>query len=208
MNTLANRFRKFLPVIVDVETSGLNPQQHALLELAAITVNMDNEGLVQLDQTYHYHIAPFAGAVLDPASLAFNKIDPFHPFRFAISEQQALTELFKNIRQECKQKKCTRAILVGHNAWFDQHFINAAIMRHQLPKNPFHRFTTLDTASLSALAYGQTVLAKALEKAGIAFNTEQAHSALYDAQCTAQLFCTIINRWQQLGGWPQLNASD
>jgi ribonuclease T len=198
---LASRFRGFLPVVVDVETGGINPLNDALLELAAVSIKMDAQGLIYPDREYHFHIEPFEGAHLNPESLAFNKIDPSHPFRFAISETQALTELFSAMNQELKEKRCSRAVLVGHNAWFDQQFLNIAVSRSKIIKNPFHRFTSFDTATLGALAYGQTVLAKALQAAKIPFNTEEAHSALYDAKSTAELFCNIINRWQTLGGW-------
>ena len=43
--------------------------------------------------------------------------------------------------------------------------------------------------------------ARALEachRAGIAFESSRAHSALYDAEKTAELFCDIVNRWQML----------
>ncbi len=201
MTSIATRFRGFLPIVIDVESGGVNPQTDALLEMAAISLKMDETGLISPDQTYHYHVAPFEGAKLNPEALAFNKIDPGHPFRFAQSENEVLTEFFAAIFKECQEKKCTRAVVVGHNAWFDQHFLNAAIMRCQIKKNPFHRFTSLDTATLSALMFGQTVLAKALEAANIPFKTDDAHSALYDAQSTALLFCDIVNRFKGLGGW-------
>ncbi len=200
-HNIASRFRGFLPVVVDVESGGVNPQTDALLELAAITIKMDDNGIISPDQTFHYHIAPFDGAHLDPNALAFNKIDVGHPFRFAISESDALNEFFAAISKECQDKKCSRAVLVGHNAWFDQHFLNAAIARCKITKSPFHRFTSFDTATLSGLAYGQTVLAKGMEAAQIPFNTDDAHSALYDAQSTAELFCKIVNRYKELGGW-------
>ena len=195
---MAMRFRGFLPIVVDVECGGVDPQRDALLELGAVSLSLDENGLIQPDKEYHYHIQPFEGGHLNPAALAFNKIDPHHPFRFALPEHEALNEFFAQVRQECKNKGCTRAVLVGHNAWFDQHFLNAAIARNLSLKNPFHKFTSLDTATLSALAYGQTVLPKALEEAGIPYDTEEAHSALYDAQCTAALFCTIINKWKSM----------
>lgn len=199
---LSARFRGFLPVIIDVECGGVNPATDALLELAAITVRMDEEGLIHPDQEYHYHIQPFEGANLDPEALAFNKIDPGHPFRFAIPESQALKELFIAIHKECQLKSCHRAVIVGHNAWFDQHFINAAIARTKIGRNPFHRFTSFDTATLSALAFGQTVLSRALQLANVPYNIDEAHSALYDTRCTAELFCKIVNKWKELGGWP------
>ncbi len=201
-NLIVDRFRGFLPVVIDVECGGINPRKDALLELAAITIKMDEEGFIHPDQEYHYHIIPFEGANLDPAALAFNKIDPFHPFRFAIPEEEMLKTFFAAIRKEYKEKNCTRAVVVAHNAWFDHHFINAAIHRCKIKKHPFHRFTSLDTATLSALVYGQTVLPKALKTANIAYDPAEAHSALYDTRCTAELFCTIVNKWKILGGWP------
>lgn len=193
---IASRFRGFLPVVIDVESGGLNPSTDALLELAAITLKMDENGIIVPDQTYHYHFIPFENAVLDPEALAFNKIDPHHPLRFAVEEKEALTDLFSHIQRECKEKKCQRAVVVGHNAWFDLHFLNAAIARGKFTNSPFHRFTSFDTATLSALVYGQTVLSKALDEAKIPFNSDEAHSALYDAQATAELFCKIVETWR------------
>ncbi|MCK5871865.1 MAG: ribonuclease T, partial [Methylococcales bacterium] len=48
------------------------------------------------------------------------------------------------------------------------------------------------------LMYQQTVLAKIAQAAGLDWDAEQAHSALYDAQQTAKLFCIMINRWERL----------
>ena len=76
--------------------------------------------------------------------------------------------------------------------------MNAAAHRSQLKKNPFHPFSTFDTATLGGLAYQQTVLAKAAQAAGLHWENDKAHSALYDAEKTAELFCKIIIRWKQL----------
>jgi ribonuclease T len=198
-NLLAKRFRGFLPVVTDIETSGLNPGTNALLELASIiTVFDENQQLVPAE-TYHYHILPFDGAKLDESSLKFTGItDPFHPLRFAISEEKMLKDLFEHIHNACQLHGCERAVLVGHNPTFDLNFLQAACERHNIKKSPFHRFTTFDTATLSALVYGQTVLAKALNKANLGYDAEQAHSALYDASQTARLFCGIVNKWKEL----------
>jgi ribonuclease T len=198
---MAKRFRGFFPVVVDVETAGFNSETDALLEIAAVTIRMDEQGILKPHETFHHHILPFANAHLDPEALKFTGIDPYHPFRFAVDENTGLTDIFKNIRHAVKAAKCRRAILVGHNAFFDLGFINAAIRRHAIKRNPFHSFTSIDTASLSALALGQTVLAKAVAAANIEFNQDEAHSAIYDAERTADLFCYIVNQWQALGGW-------
>ena len=192
------RFRGYLPVVVDIETAGFDPQTHAFLEIAAVTLNMDEQGLLSIRESYISHVKPFPGSKLDQAALDFNGIDPFHPLRLAMDERDALGKIFSPVRMAVKENGCTRAILVGHNAAFDISFLNAAVTRAGIKRNPFHPFSTLDTVSLSALAYGQTVLAKAVQVAGIEWDNSQAHSALYDAEQTAKLFCKIVNRWTEL----------
>jgi ribonuclease T len=195
---IAQRFRGFLPVVVDVETAGFDAKSDALLEIAAVILGLNEYGELRPQKTWHCHVEPFAGANLDADALAFNGIDPYHPFRNALSEGDALRHIFKPIRQAVKSCGCRRAILVGHNAFFDLSFLNAAADRTGVKRNPFHPFSTFDTVSLAGLAYGQTVLARAVEAAGLAWAPEEAHSALYDATKTAALFCAIVNRWKAL----------
>ena len=199
MNTVAKRFRGFLPVIVDVETAGFNAVTDALLEIAAVTVTINEKNLWCIDEVFSKHVNPFEGANLDKASLEFTGIDPDHPFRkqIAVDEKEALQEIFRPIRKKIKDHKCNRAILVGHNAHFDLGFLNAAVERTQIKRNPFHPFSTFDTATLAGLAYGQTVLSRACEAAGLGWNEKEAHSARYDAEQTALLFCEIVNKWNE-----------
>lgn len=191
---IKHRFRGFLPVIVDVETAGIDPQKNALLEMCIVLIDLDEKGRFFPKEHFFEHIIPFKDSVLDPESLAFNHIDPFQPLRFAIDEKLALERLFLPIKQALKHTRCSRAVLVGHNAWFDLLFLKEAVKRTGV-SFPFHAFTCFDTATLSGMAYGQTVLAKAVKEAGIAFDQSEAHSAIYDAQKTAELFCAIANTW-------------
>ncbi|MDH5809718.1 ribonuclease T [Legionella pneumophila] len=196
-NTIKNRFRGFLPVVVDVETAGIDPQKNALLEMCIVLLDMDEQGLLKKESSYFEHILPFPGAELDQKSLAFNQIDPYQPLRFAVDEQTALERLFKPIHDLLKKTRCQRAVLVGHNAWFDLLFIKAAIKRTGI-KSPFHAVTCFDTATLAGLIFGETVLAKAVQAAGLHFDSQEAHSAIYDAEKTADLFCLMINKWRML----------
>lgn len=191
---MATRFRGFLPVVIDVECGGFNPNTDALLEIAAVLLEIQADGTLRPGESWRYHVQPFPGAKLEPASLAITGIDPFHPLRPAIPEKDALTRLFKDIRTAMKGNDCTRAILVGHNACFDLNFLNAAIARTQIKRNPFHPFSCFDTATLAGVAFGQTVLSKALEAAGLPWDSKEAHNAAYDAMQTAELFCLICNR--------------
>ena len=200
-NRISDRFRGFLPVVIDVETGGFVASTDAILEVAATTVRMDEEGLLSVHRTHNFHVTPFEGANIEQSALDFTGIDPYHPFREAVAEEDAMTEMFRAVRKEIREQGCSRAILVGHNAHFDAGFINAAVERNGIKRNPFHPFSFFDTATLSGLAYGQTVLAKACAEAGIAFDNSEAHSAAYDAERTAELFCDIVNRWKECGGW-------
>ncbi|MDA1371154.1 MAG: ribonuclease T [Proteobacteria bacterium] len=199
---LADRFRTYLPVVIDVETGGFNSSTDAILEIAAVILAMDENGFLSIDQTYFHRVIPFEGANIEEAALKFTGINPYHPLRIARGEREVFQAMFKLVREAMKSHACKRAILVGHNAHFDHGFINAASDRHKLKRNPFHPFSSFDTASLSGLAYGQTVLSRACEAANIEFDDNEAHSARYDAQKTAELFCGIVNRWKELGGWP------
>lgn len=199
MDAIARRFRGFLPVVVDVETGGFDARTDALLEIAAVPVTMDDAGRLQALETIGCHVQPFQGANLDERALAFNGIDPHHPFRLARPERDALEHIFDPVQQLLEQNGCSRAILVGHNAFFDLGFLNAAVQRTRLDKrNPFHAFSSFDTATLGGLAYGQTVLARAMRAAGLDWDESEAHSAMYDAERTAALFCNIVNRWDSV----------
>ncbi len=195
---IAQRFRGFLPVVIDLETGGFNHQTDALLEVAASFLRIDKAGMLSRVKTINWHLTPFEGSNLDPKSLEVNGIDPDLPFRqaIAVEERIAINELFKAVRAEIKLNKCTRAILVGHNANFDLNFLNAAVDRLGQKRNPFHPFSTFDTVSLAALAYGQTVLARSVQAAGFSWDSAEAHSAVYDTEKTADLFCQIMNDWQ------------
>lgn len=193
---MADRFRGFLPVVVDVETGGFNSKTDALLEIAAVMVDFGDGGILTRGETVRYHVKPFEGSNMDPASLAVNGIDPNHPLRPAIDERDALQRVFRVVRTAVRENRCSRAILVGHNAAFDLSFLNEAIERSEMKRNPFHPFSCFDTATLCGVAFGQTVLSRAVAAAGFEWDEASAHSAAYDAEITADLFCEIVNRFQ------------
>lgn len=195
---LSKRFRGYLPVVIDIETAGFNPKKNAILEIAAVIVEYDANTDLVITERYSSHVMPFKNAELDEAALKFNGIDPYHPFRMALEEKDALELIFKPIKKAVKRNECTRAILVGHNPAFDMSFLNAAIQRNQVKRSPFHPFSSFDTATLGGLMYQQTVLAKVVRSAGLDWDNEKAHSALYDAEKTAEVFCKIVNRWRML----------
>lgn len=194
---LAERFRGYLPVVVDVETGGFDCERHALLEIAAVPIEVDDSGFLYPGAAVSTHVEPFPGSEIDPRSLEVTGIVLDHPFRDAVAERAALDRIFVPVRAAVRRHGCQRAILVGHNAHFDLGFLNAAVRRVGHKRNPFHPFSTFDTVTLAGMAYGQTVLSKAVQAAGLHWDGNEAHSAVYDTQRTAELFCTILNRWRQ-----------
>jgi len=193
-----DRFRGYLPVIVDIETAGFDAKKNPMLEIAAVIVEYDEQENLVVTEDYSANVIPFEKSILDPAALKFTGIDPYHPFRMSVTEKEALDKLFKPIKLAVKRNNCSRAILVGHNPNFDINFLNAAIERSKVKRSPFHPFSTFDTATLGGLMYKQTVLAKIGMAANMPWDNEQAHSALYDAKQTAEIFCKIVNRWKHL----------
>jgi ribonuclease T len=191
---MARRFRGYLPVAIDVETGGFHAATDALLEIAAVLIDMDSEGTLQRGATHHYHVKPFEGGRLDPAALSITGIDPHHPLRPALPERDALQRVFREIRHAVRAYQCRRAILVGHNAAFDLGFLNAAVARASVKRNPFHPFSCFDTATLAGAALGQTVLSKAVRVAGLEWDAGSAHNARYDAERSADIFCLVCNR--------------
>ncbi|MFC4699814.1 ribonuclease T [Glaciecola siphonariae] len=208
VSTLAERFRGYFPVVIDLETAGFNANTDAILEIAAITLRMNAEGEFEQHTIFHEHVAPFEGANIEKAAIEFNGIDPFCALRGAKTEEEVFKDLCKTVRKAQKEADCQRSVIVAHNATFDQSFVNAALARTNIKRSPFHPFVSFDTTSLAALCLGQTVLVKACEAANIEFQQSQAHSALYDTQKTAELFCFMLNRYRQLGGWPLSKDED
>ena len=189
---LKNRFRKYLPVVVDLETGGFDYENSAVLEIA-ITLIEEEDNQLLVGETHRYHIEPYDGLIVEDESLEFTKIKLNHPLRNAVSEEIALKELFKIINVHKNKYECSRAILVGHNAHFDLSFLKAATNRNNIKKSPFHSFSVLDTVTLGALATNQTVLARICESLNVEYDSKEAHSAAYDSDVTAKVFCKIIN---------------
>jgi len=201
MPRIADRFRGFLPVVVDVETGGFNPARDALLEIAACIIRMDDFGRIFVAETLAFNVEPFEGANIEPKSLEITGIQLDSPLRMALPEKEAMRQISQPVRKELRATACQRAILVGHNSFFDLSFLNAVIQRTDFKRSPFHPFSSFDTATLAGLAFGQTVLSRAVQAAGIDWNEAEAHSAIYDTEKTAALFCSIVNRWKILTGF-------
>ena len=186
------RFRGYLPVVIDVETGGFDRSRHALLQIAIVLLGWEDDRLYPAN-THVWDLIPHADMDVEDASLQVTGIDLTDPDREAISEGDALQECFRVVRRAVRDANCQRAIVTAHNGHFDHGFLTTGGERNNIKRNPFHPFSVIDTASLAAVAVGHTVLSEACARAGIDFDEDNAHSARYDAEITAALFCSIFN---------------
>src|SRR5699024_10873853 len=120
--SLAPRFRGFLPVVMDVETGGFNARTDAPLDIAAVLLEMAPGVHLRPATRLHVLVDPLPVATAEPAALDFTGIDPKNPLRGAVSEEPALQGVFAPVRKAVKTHSCNRAVLVGHNSFFDQGF--------------------------------------------------------------------------------------
>src|SRR3546814_15283297 len=94
MRPMAERFRGYLPVVVDVETGGFDWNRHALLEIAAVPIELDDAGRFVPGEVASAHLEPAPGTSIDPKSLEVTGIILDHPFRMAKPEKAALDHVF------------------------------------------------------------------------------------------------------------------
>ncbi|STP19815.1 ribonuclease T [Escherichia coli] len=92
---LCDRFRGFYPVVIDVETAGFNAKTDALLEIAAITLKMDEQGWLMPDTTLHFHVEPFVGANLQPEALPSTALTQTIPIAARSASTRRCTKFLK-----------------------------------------------------------------------------------------------------------------
>ena len=95
---MVDRFRGYLPVVIDFETGGFDPVANPILEMAAVEVRFENQRLTP-GERWASAVHPFPGGVLEPAALKVTGIDPADPDRTALNEAEALRQMFAAVRR-------------------------------------------------------------------------------------------------------------
>lgn len=158
---------------VDVETTGLDPSRHELLEVAVVRV--DVETMTVLSE-YSTLVAPERLGDAEPEALGicgFTKAG----WKDALPLREAMLALAPQLEGTA---------LGGHNVGFDWAFLEAGFRRAGLPV-PHVDYHRLDTASLAwPLVMGGDIQRVSLDDvaAYVGLERPKPHRALADAQCS------------------------
>ncbi len=169
---------------VDIETTGLDRDEHEIIELAVVVAEMKDGKFVVVDQL-DLKVQPKNIEKAEPQALRINGYNEAD-WLFAISLEDAMREF---------AKKTDGAIFSAHNITFDYGFIERAF-KTSGAENKMH-FHKLDTISLAfGILHtnddiGKLSLRALCEKYGI--ENKKAHSAFADAYALYEVFKRLMN---------------
>lgn len=175
-------------IFVDTETTGLNPLEHEIIEIALVRVRQTwgkgEQPQFELIEEWSTKILPENIATANPDSLRVTGYT-VNGWKDAIPCIDAMREF---------ATRTEGGIMVAHNVAFDSAFIDATLARFTI-ENPMH-YHRLDTVSMAYAVLhntpdvGRYSLAELCKHFGIT-NTN-AHSALADARADFELFKKLM----------------
>lgn len=173
--------------ILDLETSGVNPNKHSVLEI----------GLVPLDD----NIQPFH-AYIKSKDIVWSEYakENFKKFSSAWEEKSALPEdVVRNLSLYLRENfPNTKVTLIGHNIGFDISFLKKLAFDANLEEIPGISHRAIDTHTLLYILSSQGKIPDSALTSDGAFNyfgvtppSKLRHTALGDALATKKLFIKI-----------------
>lgn len=169
-------------IIVDVETSGLDPEQHVVLEVAAIDLSDTGEGISFVPDHPNEWVRN-----ADPVALSVNKY-----FERRVFDEQ-LTNMETRVHLRQLSQMLEQATVAGSNPSFDVTFLRSLFAEHKVPfPRIHHRLLDLSPYAAGALKLGTRLpgLARVCELLDV--DNTAPHTALGDARATADCLAALM----------------
>ena len=176
-------------LFIDVETGGIDPDQHSLLSVGLVIwesfkIKNKQEFLIK-HKNYHY----------TEEALSINNINIETHDSIATPADAAATNIIHFVTQEFPGKE--KVTLAGHNVQFDVNFLKKFLLDHKIPFSDFFSHRIIDTSTILHYLYLAGKLKKKAVSSTDAFamfniSIEHRHTALGDAIATASLFSKLI----------------
>lgn len=173
-------------MFVDVETTGLDPTKHEIIEVSARRTSPDGETILG---EYTAKIRPTNLAVAEPKALQINGYteEGWAPEK-CVDQPTVVTQLHR-LAQNC--------VLVGHNVSFDEGFLRALFAKSGLqPPWGYHKVDTV------ALAWPLYVTKPDLEGVSLAklakyleLPMQPTHRAGADVAACHALYMLLMKKW-------------
>lgn len=171
-------------VFVDVETTGLDPSVHEIIELGAVVAKM-KDGVLTVTDQLDVKIIPEHIEQADPQALRVNGYNEAD-WLFAVE----LSEAMKSFVQ-----KTQGAVFIAHNATFDWAFIDTALKKTRIEHSlHYHRLDTISIA-FGLLSQSESDINRFSLRAlceHFQIDNTRAHSAFSDAYATYELFKKLL----------------
>lgn len=176
--------KKLKLVFIDLETTGLDPEKHEILEIGGVVVehNISDDSAHSFQEIgeFEYKVKPKHIETASPEALRINHYNEAD-WLFAGELGQTLKDL---------SKKVEGAVMVAHNVSFDWGFLGAACIRENVNLKMDHH--KLDLLSIAfAKLYDKDWTPKfnlwaLAEHFGL--QNKKAHSALADARVAYEIY--------------------
>ena len=159
-------------IAFDLETTGLSPQEHEIIEIGALKVR---EGKV-VDRFMEF-------------------VHPDKPITPMITNITHITNDMVAGARSCPEvihdflSFCEDDVLIGHNVMFDYSFVKCSAVREGL---------TFEKMGIDSMIYPEMLAAKSLGALCDYYHIENpaAHRAYYDALATAKLYQTLAHYFE------------
>ncbi|WP_029608488.1 PolC-type DNA polymerase III [Mycoplasma simbae] len=166
-------------VSFDIETTGLSPRFHELIEYGSYSIPADNSQ----PQIVQFLIKP--QSKLSPFTTKLTGISQRDVDTNGLNYKEALQKIYNDLNNK---------IALAHNAKFDYHFIKEQFRLHDLP---FPNVTVIDTLVLSRLLFPERKkhsLGDLASNLGVSYNPNVAHRGDYDAAVLAQIWVELVHQ--------------